>query len=268
MRHVLALATIFFLGCGDGTSPVQPTAPTLEFSLSGGVVDTAFRPLADARVEVVDGPRAGAFTTTDQSGQYEMPGVFSDVTALSASKEGHLLTTQTVQRSAGSGKQYLWFTLETTAPSQDITGEYILTLTADTTCTTLPDVARTRTYDAAVALNPRSTTPHVYQAVLSGAKFYPSTLNDRFSIGVADSFARLLIDFDYGIGIAEEVAPETYVSIWGSADVSLNGSSFSGPLDAWFEYCASHVAGPGFYRCPVPPVTCQSPNHRVTLKRR
>lgn len=267
MRHVLALATIFLLGCGDGTSPVPPTAPTLEFSLSGGVVDTAFRPVADARVEVVDGPRAGVFALTDASGRYALPGVFSDTITVRASKDEYISVTKTYQ-TAFPGRQDLSFSMELSAPSVNIAGDYTLTLTADSACSELPAVARSRTYAAAIVPSP--TLPHQYEAVLSGATFYPSALNDRLGIGVAGSFAHILVGiwWDSGVGIAEELAPSTYVAIAGGAAASVGGSSISGALAGWFEYCAGPGLGPGLYRCGVAPVTCRSSNHRLTLRLR
>jgi hypothetical protein len=58
--------------------PTSTPASTFEISLSGPVADNLGRPLADARVEVIDGPRRGVFAITDASGDYALPGVFRD----------------------------------------------------------------------------------------------------------------------------------------------------------------------------------------------
>jgi hypothetical protein len=93
-------------------------------------------------------------------------------------------------------------------------------------------------------------------------------LNNRLSVGVSGSFARIL-SFDYGIGIAEQVAPSTYVSIWGEANADIAGPTISGVWAGGFEYCEGSAAGPGFYRCtPRPVAYCEAPHHRVTLTKR
>ena len=73
MRLTAAWLTMTCLGCGDSKSPVQAT-PVLPAPAPGPVLvagqvnDTALRPLADVRVEVVDGPSAGVFATTNNGG--------------------------------------------------------------------------------------------------------------------------------------------------------------------------------------------------------
>lgn len=263
-----AAFAIMCLGCGEATLPVQPTSlqPVREFSLWGLVHDTAFQPIAEARVEVVEGPRTGVVATTDISGRYALPGVFLDTIAVRASKDGYIAVTKTYQ-TAYPGPQALSFSMELIAPSVNIAGEYTVMLTADSTCTELPDPARMRTYTATIAPLSGSTSPNLYQAILSGATFYPSTLNDRFVIGVAGNVARFAIDFD-GIGIAEELTPSTYVSISGAGNATVGGPRISVSLDGQFEYCAGPGVGPGFYRCAVTAVQCRSTNHRLTLTRR
>lgn len=265
MRPIGVIVVVVCVGCGEARSPVQPTAP-IQYSLRGLVRDTAFGGLADARVEVVDGPQAGAFAMTDHLGQFKMPDPLSDRTTVRASKEGYLPATQTIHPLNGAV-----FHLETTAPSLDITGEYIWTLTADRTCTQLPDVARTRTYMTTIAPHdlPREIFGYRYKAVLRGATFYPSGVGDvRF--GVSGTVVRFQIGEYYELGIIEEVA-STLVSIWGggSGDGSVSGSSISGSMAGSFHHCASPVAPGGpYWGCPVPPVNCESGNHRFTLTRR
>src|SRR5262245_43990636 len=104
-RHVYAVVglvagTLLVLGCGDRESPVEPTTPVQatpppvapavqDFRLSGAVSDTANRPLAGSKVEVMEGPRAGTFATTDESGRFSMAGTFTGNITLSASKDGY-----------------------------------------------------------------------------------------------------------------------------------------------------------------------------------
>ena len=53
---------------------------------------------------------------------------------------------------------------------------------------------------------------------------------------MAGAFASVM-SFDYGIGIAEQVAPSTYVSIWGASNAEIIGATISGVWSGGFEYC-------------------------------
>lgn len=158
MRHLAAIVLLFSLGCADGKSPVEPTpsapAPAqLTFSLAGDVRDTASRPLKGASLAVVDGPRAGTTTTTDDAGRFSMPGIFSQSTiTLVASKDGYSPETWTFPprgRPVEGGRWGFSFSLEPLVFA-NIAGEYTLTLTIDRACTKLPEAARTRTYTASI----------------------------------------------------------------------------------------------------------------------
>ena len=224
-----AIVAVFCVGCGDAPSPspAQPTSP-VQSSLSGDVQDTAFRGLSDARVEITEGSQAGAFATTEPYGLFRIPGAFSGTISVRASKDGYVTATQRIQ----VPNQDLVFHLEAAGPSVDITGAYTLTLLADSTCTALPDVARKRTYNVAIAPNPRS--PFLYEGILSGATFYRS--NDfHFDIGVSGSTARFVIG-EYGSGFTEDLGAST-VEIWGQMDTSMNGSSSAGSFSGAFTYC-------------------------------
>lgn len=47
---------------------------TVANSLSGFVQDTALHPVANVRIEIVDGQRAGVTVVTNAFGRYELPG--------------------------------------------------------------------------------------------------------------------------------------------------------------------------------------------------
>jgi hypothetical protein len=270
--QVVALLVIACSGCSEADSPANTTPtpavrPPVEFSLSGMVQDTALRPVVDVRIEVIDGPRAGEFVMSDAAGRYAFPGVFSDGVTLEATKDGYLPATKR-QQSNSQGRQFLGFSMVLSDPSADIAGDYALTITADSSCSELPDLARTRTYTAAISPWP-SNTPHSYLALLSGATFFPSTFNDRFFIWVAGNYARFYLDpFDDGSNIAEELEPDTYLSIWGVAELSAMGRTISGTLDGAIAYCSGPSAGRGFYSCRTAQARCDSPHHRVMLVRR
>jgi hypothetical protein len=66
--------------------------------MRGTVSDTAFRRRLGARVEVLDGPRAGTSTTVDGTGYFLL--VFRDIqraTRFRATMDGHVTSTQTLQ---------------------------------------------------------------------------------------------------------------------------------------------------------------------------
>ena len=157
----VALALVSFqTGCAAGpgspTPPPQvvtptPPAPPLptpvpsEVVVSGHIVDNVYRGLADVRVEVVEGSRLGAAATTNASGDYALPGMFSGTISIRASKAGYVTQTGTFDLSPrDSGRFELGFILD--SPSQNLAGDYALAITADPACSELPSEARSRTY--------------------------------------------------------------------------------------------------------------------------
>jgi hypothetical protein len=268
-----SLVTIV-VGCGGAKSATQPTpvpSAPVQFSLFGWVRDTALRPLAGARVEVIDGPLAGESASTDGAGRFDLPGTFSYAATVRAAKEGYVPSTKSYQART-PGRQAIDLVLELTTPSVNIAGEYVVTLMADASCSgELPDAARTRTYT--VVIGSLSNSPGQYQAVLSGATFFPVRGDDQFLISVAGTDASFFFGapYDDGSSIVEQLAPSTYLAIWGGASLSVGGPTIAGPLNGGFEYCPSpapFTAVGGLYRCPVQTVGCWSANHRVQMLRR
>ena len=279
MRLTAAWLTMTCLGCGDSKSPVQAT-PVLPapapgpVSVVGQVNDTALRPLADVRVEVVDGPSAGVFATTNTVGHYELPGV-SEPFTVRATKEGYAPFTTT--RSTGYSPLSIYIVLALSTPSVNIAGDYTLTLTADTACSGLPDAARSRTYTVSMTSMPN--TPENYRAVLGGATFLSSEAG-QFDVDVAGTYAHFRFGdpWDDGDGakragsyIVEEVAPSTYLGIAGSAGLTANGgTTISGSFSGTVQYCVNpNPAAIGNYQCPVGQiVVCNSTNHQMLFVRR
>src|SRR5262245_52669016 len=78
--------------------PVSPTAPTPSpapgvsqpQSVNGVVMDTAYRPVRGALVEILTGVSAGASTMTDARGEFAFPGSIDTGTTLRASGIGHV----------------------------------------------------------------------------------------------------------------------------------------------------------------------------------
>jgi hypothetical protein len=121
-RALAAVILLVLAGCSEPPLPVQPTdgvpLRTREFSLSGVVEDVMSRPVADCRVEIMDGPRAGTFVTTSAGGRFEMPGVFSGPITVRTSKEGFISATKTVdQPQDGRPRLLVSFALDFADPS-------------------------------------------------------------------------------------------------------------------------------------------------------
>jgi hypothetical protein len=87
------------------------------------------------------------------------------------------------------GRQSVAITLNLSTSSVDLTGNYDITFTADTSCRALPDAARVRTYSVTISLSSGAPTPNQYQGVLTGARFLTPPDGDRFCVGVAGSRA-------------------------------------------------------------------------------
>ena len=248
-------------GCDRGpTGPALPIraatpptdAPTFEVFLSGPVADNVGRPLADARVEAIDGPRRGVFALTDSSGNYVLPGAFSGSVTLRASKAGYLAATQAFF-GGRPGENIFGFRLQTQS-SVALLGNYTLTITADPVCAALPLEARSRTYEATAAPAPNS--PNTYLLTLSGAPF---SLNfSRVIAAVAGDFVSLRFDSDIDAGpLTEELGASTTISFLGQASGSFDGRSISAPFTGELVYRSANA----------PEIQCTSSAHTLTLTR-
>jgi hypothetical protein len=93
---IVVVASCWLAACGGfPPSPTAPTPPTpVQYAftqISGNVSDTAFRPVAGVRVEIVDGSEAGASVASDASGRFSFSGgTFVDATKFRASKDGYV----------------------------------------------------------------------------------------------------------------------------------------------------------------------------------
>lgn len=291
MRHLAAVVLLFAAACEDGKSPVQPTpstpvspqpAPPLVFSLSGSVQDTASRPLAGVRVEVIAGDRSGTFETTDSNGRFRMPGTFTGTVTLAGSKDGYhqesqtLPYPQTLRRLPSLENLNLWtnLSLQPDGPPANITGEYTLTITADRSCSTLPDEVRARTYSVTIVPGER---PTAFRGRVSDGRFIPespcvgrppdSCIHNYVEIGMAGDFA------SFWTRILEQLSETIYVVIDGGVSAPFAPSGISAPLNAQFIYCPVRPLFNGdYWTCPADAdaggVECNSAKHQVTLVQR
>src|SRR5262249_811309 len=155
-----------------------------------------------------------------------------------------------------------------------IAGNYTLTITADSACTTLPDDVRTRTYAATVTASSASTVPvdTFFTGTVIGGKFAP--YGNAFWIGVAGDYLGISTNGD-GPGIVEEIGTNRYVAyaIDASASgVTSNPSTISAPFTGVIEYCELKAPIGQYYDCSPPLAAvreqCTATNGRLTLTRR
>lgn len=265
---------------GDAAPPLIPTSvapgpPAPEnLNLRGLVYDTAFRPVADVTVEMIDGPHAGTSTTTGSLGTFEFSGAFVRGTlfTLRATRPGYAVATRSFNVPAGSRAEvFVSLPLSPLAPPVNVAGEYDATLTADPACVELPEDVRTRRYE--VEIVPLSV-PTSLRGAVYGASFVDSF--NWFSVGVAGDFVSFVVDFD-GPTIVERIAERTFLAIGGSASGPVATSAPS-EITFAFEgdlfYCALKPdwQGPPYSGCFLPQATvarssCMSKNHRLTLRR-
>ena len=120
MRQNIAAGSILLLAaCADNSGQLAP-APRISFVVRGAVNDTAFRPVGQARLEVVDGPQAGAVTTSDESGGYAFTTTFTESFTLRASKDGYVPATARVEGRPGSSSSGASLTLASPVAPVDL----------------------------------------------------------------------------------------------------------------------------------------------------
>ena len=278
------------LGCSGADGAVTPTAPSTvgaspqsvaplatTVQLRGFVTDTAFRAIAGARIEVLDGPSAGYVAVSGDSGEFVLSGMLTAATQFRATKEGHQTRTQpwncsvAVCLGTGGAQPWLGFYLTVLEASVNIAGDYTLTFTAAGTCTDLPDIARTRSYRAAVTARPadgRSAIPGFDLKVIG-----PVVGNmTGFPIGVAGNRLNLWLHARHDPPVVEDLGGNTYLAFSGGAETTVATSGMN-PISAAFDGWIEHVVltSPlGLWYWPqqaTSKATCDSSNHRVTLIR-
>jgi hypothetical protein len=281
-RVVLVMLACGIAGC-DASRPPVPTGPTplpqpqsTAILVNGYVSDSAFRPLAGAVVEVLDGPQAGLSATVTADGRFTLSGNFDDSTRFRASREGNVASSGTLSPKCAtcSGARFIYFVLGVLAPPVEIAGDYTLTFVADSKCAGIPSELRTRTYNATItprsdSHNPANTS---FLAAVSGAQFLKGY--ESFPVGVAGD----LVAFDLrgeGPWVVEESSPNTYLGFDGRAEFSVGtarGSTMSAPFQGWIDYCALKSPMGRYYECRAgladAHAECESTNHQLILSRR
>ena len=292
MRHAasygafLVLLAVGAAGCGDDAGSTraplapsppsapapQPTPPPSSQGLRGHVADTAYRPLRGARVEVLDGPQTGTFTTTDDTGQFSLSGTFDASTRFSAALDGYIAATRTWTQCATCSIPWLSFTLELPTPPVSLAaGEYTVTFVADNACTAIPAEWRNRTYPATLAASPP-------QPGISASTSFTLTLRDGIflsdynviSVGVAGDVITMWFG-GHGPFVVEQVAPNTYLGFDGAIEAVVTApvQSISAAFKGWVDYCALSAPMGQYYDCPVARAVarseCEASNHQLIV---
>lgn len=258
------------------TSLPQPAQPSTAISVSGYVYDSAFRALAGAVIEVLDGSQAGLSATADATGRFMLSGNFDDSTRFRASKEGHVDSTGNLGPRCATcdTARYIYLVLGVLAPPVEIAGEYSLTFVADSACTSIPGELQTRSYNATITPTADSRYPAntSFRVTISGGQFLKGY--EGFPIGIAGDLVAFELRGD-GPYLVEEVAPNTYIGFDGRAEASVGTSrvstisaSFQGSVD----YCALKSPMGQYYECRAGLATaraeCESKSHQLILTRR
>lgn len=263
MRPILVLSAVVFLAaCGhSATGPTGPTATAVTFGLAGGVSDIAGHPLAQARVEVLDGPQKGTVAMTDDAGAFTFGNIFTSPFLLRASKEGHRDQSREISTAQSDG----FFKLEL-----DLDGSYTITFAADAACTGLPAAARTRTYSVSFASNGSS----FYLGTLGGADFargstpsYPA-YNVLYATLIADVGHVFFSDPEIWEHLAREtdLSSKTDLVILGDATGAVQPETSQWSFAGTFAYCPEPEPE-DYPDCKVPVIRCQSQSHQLTLTR-
>lgn len=262
---------------GPGSGP--PAGSNLGSGpISGIVSDTAFRPLPGARVEALDGPRAGTTANANAGGEFSFPGTFDNATRFQASMQGHVAAVATVD--PRNPTRWINFYLALPEGSVNMAGEYSLTITADGACTDLPTQVRTRAYAAIVT--PSRWLPTYFEVLLAGAPLLGRyEMAERSSIAVAGNYVALQFGGGEQPALVEQLSPTSYVAFGAtaSASTSANGppASIATSFKGFIDYCEmtadTDIPMDGYdYRCDPPRavahVRCESQGHRLTLTRR
>ena len=300
-RYLALLILVGALGgaaCNDSTPArtVLPTAPSppavsvpappaTGVAVSGKVYDTGNRPLAGAIVEVINGPSAGLKVTTVADGGYMLVGQFDAETQFRATKEGHEPGVRIMsQRCAACNPNYwVYFNLALPVPPVNIAGDYTLTITADSICTTLPPHARQRTYSARiVALPEQPTSANTrFFATAAGGNLVPGVAWEGLWFNVAGDYIEVWTGDGHGQpGIIEQTDVNAYFAVDGVAQrvaSSSGASNISMTLEAQITHCELKAGllpliQDRRFDCAVSravtSAVCQSRNHQLLMTRR
>jgi len=281
-RAGIALIVLVHALAGCDNAATTPTAPTPVASgeappssggilMKGTVSDTAFRDLPGARVEILNGPHAGAATIVDAHGEFSFTGLFDETTQFRATSEGHVASVRTLQPLCERCNPNWWinFTLDVLDPPVNVAGAYTLTIVADGTCTMLPPDTRSRSFTATIpeAMAPAPVPGGVVVVPITSATVVREW--DVIGVGVAGNHVAFWLET-----LVEQLAPNRYLSFAGQAAGPVDSSlppTIVLPFTGTITNCVPTEAG-RFEDCyqssAAARVSCTSSKHQFVLTRR
>lgn len=257
--------------CGRST-PAQPSTPnpspsTTERTLEGVVLDTALQGVSGAHVEIVNGSGAGTSVASNQQGLFTMSGRFAEgeKITLRATRQGYFDINRTV--SIPLGPTWIELLIKSMARPADLTGRYVVTMTAADECSAkLPEAVRSRTYTASLARGQAEET-------FSGTLLAGPSNGRPLTASVAGNSATLWIGIvDYGIpGVLEDLGTG-YLFIAGDATTVVSIAGIGGTVRGDWMYCprdSARFSSNDQFACQQSVVqSCNSAKHQILLTAR
>jgi hypothetical protein len=251
---------------GAANVPGVPGGPKTDPPTRGFVGDPVFRAIPGARIEVLDGPDAGKWTTTDATGSFGLTVSVDQHTRFRATKAGYLDGTTTLALHPDAPAGYVWMVLAPVAPPVNVAGDYTLTFIANSACATIPSELRTRTYAATIAPSnddPRIPAGTSFWANIHGVVAVPG--RERLPVGVAGNVVAVLLGEDGWPYFAEQLSPTTYYAPDGLV-VFEGAASPVDPLAADFYGWIAYGSG-SVINSPAALAVCGPMNHRLVMAR-
>jgi hypothetical protein len=282
--RALAAAVRIAAGClaaaacnGGSQQPTVPTAaqpPRVSTLIRATVADTAFRRLGGVRVEIVNGPNAGTFATSDPDGSLSFVGTFSGAITFRATKDGYRPAIQVldVQGLCAGCDARIRIAIEAVDTIVRLEpGDYSLTFIADDACARLPAELRTRSY--AATITPSSIFPAAYDGRVPGMLYE----HGWFAIGISGNF--LGTEDDSYPTLFEPLPQSAYLGIdfliQNAVFETSRESIISVRFPGSFEYCALKTGTIDIRFCEFVPADnlvaherCSAEHHQMILVRR
>ena len=185
----------------DDRSPAAPTpapaqpppavpaapAPSAAPQARGWITDTAFRPVSGVRIDVVDGPTAGASGTSGPDGSFYVSVPLDQEFVVRATKAGYVdavAAFTTYSTSYGIFFRGYLTISSSDAPVVFEPGAYTVTL--DFPCSEIPADLRTQTFQATVTTRPNAPPGTNFIVVIDDERFGQFKFNG-FEFGVSGS---------------------------------------------------------------------------------
>ncbi len=252
--------------------------PEGTFRLTGTVTDVTAPagPVSYALVEVKDGTGRGLDTHTAKNGFFVLHGVAGDI-ELRVTKQGYRTLDQRV---VVTDHQTLNLDLPLAAQLPDVTGAWVLTISAADTCSTaLPEEAMSRKYSAIIRqvgtdiridlsgarfATLDGWTANVIDDATSGAEVAPDSV--QFYLGELGCVGYLY--FCSGYSVMEELVPSRFYLPSGRVTLAISPTVLSGELDGEIGiYTRSAQDYPAYVDRFPREASCRSSRHRVTFSK-